>query len=127
MARQAGSASLRCMNPAQADRTPNRALTMSTPRWLHVLALTLMSVLAVAVIVLLVAFVTAGAEENLALVTLIFAVVVAVPLLVAGGLWVAGIAVRTRSPKLARALTVLSVVVGALSTVFVGWVLLASI
>ncbi len=86
-----------------------------------------MSVLAVAVIVLLVAFVTAGAEQNLALVTLIFAVVVAVPLLVAGGLWVAGIAVRTRSPKLARALTVLSVVVGALSIVFVGWVLLASV
>jgi len=86
-----------------------------------------MSVLAVAVIVLVVAFVTAGREENLALVTLILAAVVAVPLLVAGGLWWAGIAVRTRSPELADALVVVSIVVGALDVLFVGWFLLASI
>ncbi|MGL5809896.1 MAG: hypothetical protein ACRCYQ_08130 [Nocardioides sp.] len=85
-----------------------------------------MVLLTAAITVLAVAFVAADGEQNLALVTLILAGVLAVPLLLAGGLWVAGVAARARSPRLAVALTALSATVAALSILFVGWFVLAS-
>jgi hypothetical protein len=64
------------------------------------------------VVVLVVAFVTAGGEKNLAGVTLILAAVIAVPLLAAFGLWI--IALRSRSLTWAIVAVVLSVAVATL-------------
>ncbi len=77
-------------------------------------ALAFMAALLSLVVLLLVGFVTAGPEENLAGVLVILAGVLAIPLVVAGLAWTVGCSLRRRAPQAAYVLVVVSVVVGGL-------------
>ena len=101
----------------RGDQLP--ALTRRVPQWLHALALVPMGVLATLVIGLVLSYFTADPGDDMAGVVLVYAVVIAVPLLAALFAWVTGSALHGRSPGLALALVVVSAGIGWLAVLFV--------
>lgn len=102
---------------------------MSIPRALHVASLSFIGLLLAGVLVLGIpgAYYVATSSEPLAVVPLVFASVLAVPLLLAGALWVAGYAVRFRAPRTAVGLVVGSAAVGGAITLLAAWFFLGSV
>jgi len=100
------------MNTFSNPNEQEPAATRVIPRWLNALSLTSMGVLLALVLVFVFAFATAGGEDNLALVTLLVAGIIAIPLLAAALLWVTGTQLQHRYPRLALALVFASVIPG---------------
>ena len=112
------------MNSNGTLRTSELGPARIVPRWLHALSLTFVGLLLALVLVLVVSYVTAGPEENLAGVALILAGIVAVPLVTSLLLWATGCALRRRFPGLALALVVASALVSGFGVLLVaGWIL----
>ncbi len=113
--------------PPAAPPAVRSAAQIGIPRWLHVVSLSAIGLLLVLVVVLILGFVTAGPEENLAFALVIIAGIVAIPLLVALGFWVAGFSLRRRSPGAALNLVTISAVVGGLGVLVVAWFLVGGL
>jgi hypothetical protein len=95
------------------------------PRWWHLAALIGLGFLLMLILLLAVGFVLAGPEQNLALVGLILAGVLALPFVAAVVLWAVGYTLSRRGQPSARILVALSAAISLLTLLGLGGLLLA--